>query len=113
MTLYVLDTDTLTLLEEGHPAVGRRFLQERPEDTAITVLTVEEQLSGWYTQVRKAKRPDKLAWAYRRLADTVSFLANRWIHSPTEGLLCRTGFAASLQAESQMYSTRFFISSGS
>src|SRR5437016_849392 len=75
MTLYVLDTDTLTLLEEGHPAVGRRFLQERPEDTAITVLTVEEQLSGWYTQVRKAKRPERLAWAYRRLADTVSFLA--------------------------------------
>ena len=56
MTLYVLDTDMLTLLEEGHPAVGRRFLQERLEDTAITVLSVEEQLSGWYTEVRKAKR---------------------------------------------------------
>ena len=75
MTLYVLDTDMLTLLEEGHPAVGRRFLQERLEDTAITVLSVEEQLSGWYTEVRKAKRPERLAWAYRRLADTISFLA--------------------------------------
>ena len=76
MTLYVLDTDMLTLLEEGHPAVGQRFLQERPEATAITVLTVEEQLSGWYTQVRKAKRPERLAWAYRRLAETISFLAS-------------------------------------
>jgi tRNA(fMet)-specific endonuclease VapC len=76
MTLYVLDTDMLTLLEEGHPAVGRRFLEHSPDATAITVLTVEEQLSGWYSQLRKAKRPARLAWAYRRLADTVSFLAN-------------------------------------
>jgi tRNA(fMet)-specific endonuclease VapC len=76
MSLYVLDTDMLTLLEDGHPAVSRRFLEQRPEDLAITVLTVEEQLSGWYTEVRKAKRPGRLAWAYRRLADTVSFLAH-------------------------------------
>jgi tRNA(fMet)-specific endonuclease VapC len=76
MTLSVLDKDMLTLLEEGHAAVGRRFLEQSLQDTATTVLTVEEQLSGWYTQLRKAKRPARLAWAYRRLADTVSFLAN-------------------------------------
>lgn len=76
MTLYILDTDTLTLLEEGHPAVGQRFLQQRREDVAVTVLSVEEQLSGWYTQVRKAKRPERLEWAYQRLTDTVSFLAH-------------------------------------
>jgi tRNA(fMet)-specific endonuclease VapC len=76
MTLYVLDTDLLTLLEEGHPAAGQRFLQHPPEETAITVLTVEEQLSGWYTEVRKAKRPARMAWAYRRLADAVKFLAD-------------------------------------
>ncbi len=76
MTLYVLDTDMLTLLQDGHPAVGRRFLEQRPENTAITVLIVEEQLSGWYAQVRKAKRPERLAWAYRRLADAVGFLAH-------------------------------------
>jgi len=76
MTLYVLDTDTLTLLQEGHPAVAGRFLEQSPQNTATTVLTVEEQLSGWYTQLRKAKRPARLAWAYRRLADTGAFLAN-------------------------------------
>lgn len=76
MSLYILDTDTLTLLEEGHPVVSQRFLQQRREDVAITVLSVEEQLSGWYTQVRKAKRPERLEWAYRRLTETVSFLAH-------------------------------------
>jgi len=79
MTLHVLDTDMLTLLEEGNAAVGQRFLQEQPDDTAITVLTVEEQLSGWYTQIRKAKRPDRLAWAYRQLADTIGFLGRMQI----------------------------------
>lgn len=76
MTLYILDTDMLTLIEEGHPAASRRFLQEPVEHLAITVLTVEEQLSGWYTQLRKAKTPDRLAQVYRRLAEAVSFLAH-------------------------------------
>lgn len=75
MTLYVLDTDMLTLIEEGHSVAGRRFLEQPSESVAITVLSVEEQLSGWYTQVRKAKRPERLAWAYSRLAETVRFLA--------------------------------------
>src|SRR5205085_3256837 len=39
------------------------------------VVTVEEQLSGWYTELRQAKRPERLAWAYRRLAATVRFLS--------------------------------------
>ncbi len=89
MSLYVLDTDVLTLREDGHPTVGRRFLEQRPEDTAITVLTVEEQLSGWYTEVRKAKRPERLAWAYRRLADTVGFLAHLRILTYDEAAMRR------------------------
>ncbi len=76
MSLYILDTDILTLLEAGHPVVGQRFLQQRLEDVAVTVLSVEEQLSGWYSQVRKAKRPERLEWAYRRLTDTVTFLTH-------------------------------------
>ena len=46
MRLYILDPDMLTLLEEGHPAVGQRLLQQRGEDMAVTVLSVEEQLSS-------------------------------------------------------------------
>ena len=75
MIQYVLDTDTLTLFQDGHPAICRRFLALPPEAAAITVLSVEEQLSGWYTQVRQARRPDRLAWAYRRLSENVRFLA--------------------------------------
>jgi hypothetical protein len=42
---------------------------------AISVVTVEEQLSGWYAHLRQAKRPERLAWAYRRLAAIVRFLS--------------------------------------
>ena len=75
MIQFILDTDVLTLVQEGHPEIGRRFLEQPPEAVAITVLTVEEQLSGWYSQLRKAKRPDRLAWAYRRLTENVRFLS--------------------------------------
>src|SRR5205809_145292 len=53
----------------------RRFLENGPEEVAVTVLSVEEQLSGWYTQLRKAKSAERLAWAYDRLTNNVRFLS--------------------------------------
>jgi tRNA(fMet)-specific endonuclease VapC len=74
MSLYVLDTDTFQLLEEGHPLVSAHVQAVVPDDLAISVITVEEKLSGWYTLLRQAKKPDRLAWAYQRLAATVRFM---------------------------------------
>ena len=75
MSVYVLDTDTLTLFEEGHPTVLQRVEAHSTSDLAITVLSVEEQLSGWYTRVRKAKNDTQLALAYSSLAQAVRFLS--------------------------------------
>lgn len=74
MSLFVLDTDTLTLLQRRVPIVCERAAVHASE-CAITVLTVEEQLSGWYALLRKAKRPDQLIEAYRSLAENVRFLS--------------------------------------
>ena len=76
MNLFVLDTDILTLFERGHTVVAAGIFARKapPPEIAIAVVTVEEQLSGWYAQLRKAKEPEKLAWAYRRLA-AVRFLS--------------------------------------
>ncbi len=57
MSLYVLDTDTLSLYERLHPSVCRHMATVPPNDRAITVITVEEQLSGWYAMLRQAKHP--------------------------------------------------------
>jgi tRNA(fMet)-specific endonuclease VapC len=43
---------------------------------AVTVISVEEQLSGWYTQLRKAKSSAKLAATYQQLAENVEYLSN-------------------------------------
>ena len=81
MSLHILDTDMLTLFQEGHPAVCQHVQAHPPNELAITVLSVEEQLSGWYTELRRAKRMDRLALVYRRLAETVTFLAQLHIRT--------------------------------
>ena len=67
MSLYVLDTDMLTLYRRGHEAVMRQALMHPPEDLAITVITVEEQLSGWYTLLRRVKISTDLTRVYDAL----------------------------------------------
>jgi tRNA(fMet)-specific endonuclease VapC len=86
---FILDTDTLTLIQEGHQGISERFLQQPPDTVAITVLSVEEQLSGWYTQLRQAKRPERIAWAYRRLTDNIRFLARMQILTYDENAMQR------------------------
>jgi hypothetical protein len=46
MRLHILDTDTLSLLQEGQAAVVARVSACVAQDLAITVISVEEQLSG-------------------------------------------------------------------
>jgi len=75
MSLYILDTDILQLFQDEHPQVMACVEAIAPDNLAISVISVEEQLSGWYAQLRQAKRPERLAWAYRRLAATVRFLS--------------------------------------
>src|SRR5262245_38210839 len=75
MSLYIRDTDILQLFQDGHPLVVARVESVAPGERAISVVTVEEQLSGWYGQLRQAKQPERLAWVYRRLAATARFLS--------------------------------------
>jgi tRNA(fMet)-specific endonuclease VapC len=72
MNLFVLDTDMLTLLEVGHPAVCKKVSSIPTEELAVTVVTVEEKLTGWYTLIRRAKKPEQFIHAYRRLAGAVN-----------------------------------------
>jgi len=75
MNLYVLDTDMLQLFQDDNPEVIAHVRATKRESITISVVTVEEQLSGWYTQLRQAKDHNRLAWAYRRLAVTIRFLS--------------------------------------
>jgi tRNA(fMet)-specific endonuclease VapC len=89
MSLFVLDTDILTLLQHHHPAVLGHVAAHSPADVATTVISVEEQLSGWFTQLRRAKRRDALARAYQELAATTMFLSGLMVLSFTEPAMDR------------------------
>ena len=87
MMLHVFDTDTLSLYRYGHAAVVQHALTHPAEELAITVITVEEQLSGWYTLLRRAKLLTDMASVYDRLAETVTFLSRTRILSFTEAAI--------------------------
>lgn len=89
MSLYVLDTDVLVLFQEGNPTVCQRVLSRPLFELATTVITVEEQLSGWYSLLRKVKGTQALARAYQRLADNVAVLSQFPILSFTETAIAR------------------------
>src|SRR6266403_1666874 len=87
MSLHVLDTDTLSLLQERHGGVLARVAACDPNDIAVTVLTVEEQLSGWYRRLRRAKKPEELAKVYDRLTAAVRSLSRLPILSFSEAAI--------------------------
>ena len=89
MSLYVLDTDVLSHYARGTEPILSRVDACPRQDRAITVITVEEQVSGWYTLLRQARRPSDVARAYRALADCVHFLADWTILPYTEAAMAR------------------------
>jgi tRNA(fMet)-specific endonuclease VapC len=79
MTLYVMDTDHLSLYERNHPFIRNRILANRSGDRhnlVITVVTVEEQCAGRLAQIRKAITAQTLTYAYDCLRATVSLFAD-------------------------------------
>ena len=72
MTLWILDTDHLSLLQRGHPLVEQRISTIDPNDIAITIISVEEQLYGRLNQIRRAKPSEILITAYGFLRDTLN-----------------------------------------
>jgi tRNA(fMet)-specific endonuclease VapC len=89
MNLYILDKDTLSLSQQGHAAINARVSTLAPGELAITVLSVEEQILGRFTQVRKARNADELVEAYQHLTETIQMLSGAAILSFTKPAVTR------------------------
>lgn len=76
MSLYVFDTDTLTLFGRLHPAVVRNVMLHLADDIRVTAVTVEEQIGGWYSAIRAARTPQQIEAAYTHFTDSVRQLAS-------------------------------------
>ena len=75
MSLYLLDTDSLSLYQQGHPRVVQQMLLHLTHRLAISVISVEEQLNGWQTALRRARDAFGRANLYLRMVQAVQVLS--------------------------------------
>jgi tRNA(fMet)-specific endonuclease VapC len=75
VTLFILDTDHLSLYQRDVEPLLSKLLSHPPNELAITIVTVEEQLRGRLAQIRKATTAAHLNEGYRWLRETVDQLA--------------------------------------
>lgn len=77
MKLYVLDTDHVSLFQRNHPQVVAKIMETLPEQLAVTVISVEEQLQGRLAQIKRASQksssPEMLIKAFVELRKAVQF----------------------------------------
>lgn len=76
MSLYVLDTDTLSLFSRSDVPITQKILSTLPLNLAVSIITVEEQISGWYDVLRKATTDERLALGYASLGQSIELLQN-------------------------------------
>lgn len=73
MTLWILDTDHVSLFQTGHPLVTQRIQSIDPNTLAVTIVTVEEQMYGRLNRIRQAKSTDALRLGYFNLNRTLTY----------------------------------------
>jgi tRNA(fMet)-specific endonuclease VapC len=75
VSLYIFDTDTLTLFGRLHPVIVRNIFLHLVDDIRVTAVTIEEQIGGWYSAIRAARTPQQIEAAFTRLTGSVQALA--------------------------------------
>lgn len=76
--MLILDTDHVSAL--GFPSqVGLRLLERidaSGDDASTTIITVEEQLRGWLSEIHQLTDPHRQVLAYERLQQRIDFFAS-------------------------------------
>lgn len=97
MAVFLLDTNTLTLLQRGHARVSAAAAAHAGDTVAFSSVNLEEVLGGWYAALRQARTAADQAQASRLLADAVTFLGRFPIYPLTEPALDRADRLARLK----------------
>jgi tRNA(fMet)-specific endonuclease VapC len=75
MIRFLLDTDHLTLYEQGHPPLRTRLAAFPPDSVAISAVTVEESLRGRLAVLARRLDGAGRVRAYAKLIEAVRFFA--------------------------------------
>jgi len=73
MTLLILDTDHISLYQRGDLNVINRLSSANPKNLAVTVISLEEQMYGRLSEIKKANSAISLITAYSRLEITLDY----------------------------------------
>ena len=73
MSVWILDTDCVSLFQRQQPQIVQCINAKAPATLAVTAITIEEQLRGRLANIRRASEAVRLIAAYQRLADTVHY----------------------------------------
>ncbi|KAF3884231.1 MULTISPECIES: type II toxin-antitoxin system VapC family toxin [Nostocales] len=73
MSIWILDTDCVSLFQRGNLEIVRRLNSVESNEIAITIITVEEQMRGRFQVIRRAAS-NELASAYQKLQVTFDSL---------------------------------------
>lgn len=89
--MRLLDTDTVTLYQHGHAALVTRVpaAASQPPGLGVTIITVEEQVTGRQAALRRAKTDAQLAHAYQVFTDNVRTLTGLHVVTFTEPAIRR------------------------
>jgi tRNA(fMet)-specific endonuclease VapC len=74
VNLFILDTDHISLYQVGNARIVQNIARHLQHPMALTVVTVEEQFSGWQRALRKARDDIRREHVYRRLADMAQMI---------------------------------------
>ncbi|MGH8070917.1 MAG: type II toxin-antitoxin system VapC family toxin [Candidatus Entotheonellia bacterium] len=75
MSDHILDTDHVSLFQRGYPQVVAHVLAHPADRLVVTIVTVEEQLRGRLSQIRRASSGPSRIQAYARLHELVDFFS--------------------------------------
>jgi tRNA(fMet)-specific endonuclease VapC len=94
MTLWILDTDHISLYQRGDLNVINRLSSANPKNLAVTVISLEEQMYGRLSEIKKATSAISLITAYSRLEITLDYFKSVQVlpfdqnaHKSFEGLI--------------------------
>ena len=75
MNLYVLDTDHVSLFQRSDPLVVQHVAAVGPTKLAVTLVTVEEQLRGWLSAIRRTAATLNVTNAYAGLRAALDYFS--------------------------------------
>ena len=94
MTLWILDTDHISFYQRGDLNVINRLSSANPKNLAVTVISLEEQMYGRLSEIKRATSAISLINAYARLEITLDYFKSVQVlpfdqnaHTSFEGLI--------------------------